>query len=345
MRKMRIVQWDTSDENVTGGCHKVLRESFGADDPDGPPMSARRFRVLLEGSRSGNPNEVWYAAEPDGDEPAADGPGTVRGWYRLRLPDLENLDVAFVRLMVRPGHRRRGTGTALLRHAAARAAAHGRARLVGETLRGTAGEAFAARAGAAPGLTEARRVLNIARVPAGTIARMRESAAKAAAGYSLASWTGPTPDERLTAISRMYETMNDAPWDYEDERWDAQRVRERVDANLKRRGTTRYTVAAFHDGSGDIAAFTELEVDPEHPEWGFQGNTAVTRPHRGHRLGMLVKAAMLEWLAGTEPELRRIETCNADSNKHMIAINEQLGFEPHHPWWRSYELPVVTILG
>ena len=48
---------------------------------------------------------------------------------------------------------------------------------------------------------------------------------------------------------------------------------------------------------------------------------------RGRRLGLLVKVAMLELLAEREPGLRRIVTGNAGGNDHVIAINDQLGFE------------------
>ena len=46
-----------------------------------------------------------------------------------------------------------------------------------------------------------------------------------------------------------------------------------------------YTVAARHDGSGELEALTEISVDPADPGWGHQLFTAVTRKHRGHRLG------------------------------------------------------------
>lgn len=49
---------------------------------------------------------------------------------------------------------------------------------------------------------------------------------------------------------------------------------------------------------------------------------------RGHRLGLLVKAAMLQLLADREPQLERLMTYNSDSNKHMIAINTELGYRP-----------------
>jgi hypothetical protein len=52
----------------------------------------------------------------------------------------------------------------------------------------------------------------------------------------------------------------------------------------------------------------------------------VIRKHRGHRLGLLVKLAMMELLATTEPQLERISTWNAQVNEHMIAINEAIGY-------------------
>jgi RimJ/RimL family protein N-acetyltransferase len=71
----------------------------------------------------------------------------------------------------------------------------------------------------------------------------------------------------------------------------------------------------------------------------------VTREHRGHRLGLLVKTAMLEWLAVAESALERIVTGNAAVNRHMIAINEELGYELLGPQTQSYELPVAGALG
>ena len=72
--------------------------------------------------------------------------------------------------------------------------------------------------------------------------------------------------------------------------------------------------------------------------------TAVVRKHRGHRLGLLVKAAMLDWLAEAEPGIGRIVTGNAAVNRWMIAINEALGFDPLEPLMQSYE-PRVSSRG
>ena len=94
-----------------------------------------------------------------------------------------------------------------------------------------------------------------------------------------------------------------------------------------------------------MAAVTAVEPDPDNPEWGHQQLTAVTRPHRGHRLGLLVKTAMLDWLAEAEPRLERIVTENAAVNQHMIAINEELGYELLEPLAQSYEVAVADLPG
>jgi len=109
-------------------------------------------------------------------------------------------------------------------------------------------------------------------------------------------------------------------------------------------GVRSYTIAALHDASGEMAGMTQLSVSPEAPSWGHQGLTAVIRQHRGHRLGLLLKTAMLEWLAETEPAIERIETGNAAANDHMIAVNDALGFEVAPPLAHTVELDVAAVL-
>jgi GNAT superfamily N-acetyltransferase len=281
---------------------------------------------------TGDPAEAWFATGAE--------PGSVLGWYRLELRDLENTDRALVTLVVHPAHRRRGLGRALLRHAARRSAADGRSLLWSETRDGSAGEAFAAAAGAKQGIAAGVRRLDLRRLPAGKTGALHASAAAAAAGYTLLRWTGPTPGEYRASFAQVLNAFNDAPQDegVEDESWDADRVRERNDAPVHAMGLRRYTIAARHDASGQLAAMSELSVDPDDQTWGHQGLTAVTGQHRGHRLGLLLKTAMLEWLAETEPQVEQVQTGNALSNTHMIAVNAALGFELVHPTWHNLEL-------
>jgi RimJ/RimL family protein N-acetyltransferase len=334
---MRIMRLDLSDADAIRGCHEVHSAAELADDPTGaPPMSARMLRAWLKYSWRGDPGEVWFVPAESGG---------VIAWYRLSLPDQENLDRAWISIFVHPTFRRRGTGHALLRHALRRAAANGRTRLAAQTLCDSAGDSFARHAGFKPSLMEARRVQVLASVPPERIASIRADATRAAAGYSLVSWSGPTPEEHLGQVAAVSEAMNDAPRSdgSEGRRLDARRLRERVETRLALSGTRRHTVAAWHDGCGEMAAITQVHVNPEHPGWGHQGLTAVTRPHRGHRLGLLVKVEMLRWLAEAEPKLERIETGNADSNQHMIAINEALGYQLADPGWQHFTALVTDV--
>ena len=333
---MRIERADASDRATTQECFEVVRAAGEVDDPLGPPWSLQRLRGWIEHPFA--PSESWLARD--------ETTGALLGWYFMFMPDRENRERGYLYLTVHPSMRRRGTGTALLRHAAERAAVNGRSVLGSEVWQGSAGAAFAERVGATAGLVGARRVLVLGTLPAGRVASLREQAAQAAAGYSLARWDGRTPEEYLAKYAEVENAFADAPHDPGEEPavWDAQRVREQIDDIRERQGRHVYTVAALHDASGEMAAVTAIDTDPDHPEWGHQQITAVVRKHRGHRLGMLVKAAMLEWLAEAQPSIERIDTGNAAVNQHMIAINAELGFELLEPLGQSYELTVAQAL-
>ena len=332
---MEIVTLDQADDRTVAACHAVGEDAARADDPVAPPMSARVFRFSLSSGWSGGSFEVWYV--PGGD-------GTVAGWYRVEFPDLENLDRALVQLIVHPARRRGGIGAALLRHAADRAAAAGREVLSSEVQEGAPGKEFALRIGASLGIVEVRRVQDLAQIPQVTIARLHAAAAGAASGYSLVRWAGVTPEERIDQVAALHGALNDSPRDpsVEPTAWTPERVRGRMNARIARSPMRRYSLAAVHDDTGEMAALTVVTVDPDVPDWGHQQVTAVTRVHRGHRLGLLVKTAMLGWLAETEPRLEHIETWNAGSNQHMIAINESLGYAASGQF-RSAELQVASL--
>lgn len=227
--------------------------------------------------------------------------------------------------MVAPPRRRAGIGTALLGHAADRARQAGRALLTSHSQEASAGAAFARALGARQRMTGVFWALRPRSVPARRLAGLRESAA---AGYSLVSWEGPVAEDRLVEVAALFDVENDAPRpEGEDPAgWDAARVRAE-DRLIAEQGRRFYTVAARTDRTGRLVAITQLGVDPLDAGSAFQELTAVAGPHRGRRLGLLVKAAMLELLAAHEPQLTQIVTLTAEDNEHMNAINTELGFE------------------
>jgi GNAT superfamily N-acetyltransferase len=350
---MRIERWDPADDKTTRACYDVALAAHEADEPVEPPLPYGVFSLYLRQGWEKTPGEVWVAYDDHAyddhayDDHASGDGGTVAGYYRMNLTDLDNLDRATGGPTVHPAARRRGIGRELLRHEGGRAAANGRSIFSAEASTGSAGDAFAQAVGARLDLEEVRRIQYLHEIPPGTIASLRASAERAAAGYSLVSWTGNIPDEYCGPMAEVMNAFNDAPHGEteEPETWDAQRVRER-EGTFVRAGLMRgYGVAAVADATGEMAAYSGVIVAPEAPEWGFQQLTAVTRPHRGHRLGLLVKIAMLELLASAEPGLQWIQTGNAAANEHMIAVNEQLRYKVVEPGWRFYEMPVASILG
>jgi GNAT superfamily N-acetyltransferase len=332
------VRWDPADAATLRGCEAVYSAALDIDDASGPRMTGQVLSAWLRHSFTGDPAETWYLP--------VTAPESVAGWYRLVLPDLENRDRAELLIVVDPAARRQGLGTSLLRHAAARAAAEKRSVLGAEVRDGTAGDAFADAIGAKPGIAGAMRRLYPRTVPDGKFARLRAEATAAASGYSLVRWMGRTPPEYLEPLAKVLNAYADAPHDegYEAGDWNGERVRERADGPMVAMGVRSYTVAAKHDATGELAAMTQMAVAPDHPRWGHQGLTAVTRRHRGHRLGLLVKTAMLAWLAETEPAVEVVDTGNATANLHMIAVNETLGFELDPPLYHTVEVAVADVL-
>jgi GNAT superfamily N-acetyltransferase len=315
---VRIESFDpATDDEQAQACYRLYLDSQPVDDPDGPTTSERVFNAALRHGWGEGRREMALATDQDG----------ICGGYLLELPARANRHLGELVVRVAPGRRRHGYGVELLRHAARRARDNGRTVLTGVTRVGGAGDAFAAAMGATSGLTEVRRVLELDSVPAGLLAGLRARAEAAAAGYSLLSWSGDTPEEHLAGVARVSATIHDAPRSPSEqaERFDAERIRS-DERRAAGRGIRRHTVVARHDETGELAGLTRISVDSGDPAWGLQRITVVARPHRGHRLGLLIKVAMLELLAEAEPAVRRIITDNADTNHHMIAINDELGF-------------------
>jgi len=350
----RLLRWEPADTATASALYEVFRAAHLADEPVEPPESPGTHRSLLTGKWEGAAGEVWYLpGDADeargrgetGDAGESSGTGGAVAYYRLDLPDLENTDRAFVGLYVHPAVRRRSLGRALLRHAAQRAAGNGRATLDGVVLEDSAGEAFARSVGATMGLEKARLVQELREVPPERVAELRAEAKREASGYSLVTWNGTVPDEYAARFAEVVNAFADSPHaeGVQPEVWDADRIGQRWGRLLREGHLRGYSVAALRKGTGEMAALTEATIDPQVPQWGRQRLTAVTRPHRGHRLGLLVKTAMMQWLAEAEPRLERIETGNTVANGHMIEVNAALGYKVVHPSWNYYEMPVSDV--
>ncbi|MFI6294391.1 GNAT family N-acetyltransferase [Nonomuraea sp. NPDC050790] len=296
-----------------------------ADRP-GPAMSRPHYEWILRKGDSGALTEAWAVIED----------GQVAGAVGLQYPTRDNTHLVEVfELFVVPGHRRRGLATALFEHVKKRSRAEGRRLLVGETEKTGSGAAFIAAMGGQVVLPEARRTLDLRKVDweaVGDLMRPTED-------YVIERFTGPAPERLLPDMAHLMGGMNDAPRgeDIEELRFDVERMRE-FEAAMVPSGSDAYTLIARRASDSAPAGYTRIYLEADRSDgWARQADTTVLAEHRGHGLGMLLKAANLQWLRSAEPHLEQVITWNATSNRHMLAINEALGFELLDEWstWQA----------
>ncbi|WP_168929529.1 GNAT family N-acetyltransferase [Nocardioides sp. GY 10113] len=282
--------------------------------PVTPAEGAGRFRHGWDGEPS-----TPYLARVDGE---------VVGWGSVSVSEYDNLDLAWLGVAVHPAYRRRGHGSTLLAELVEAARALGRTSLGMDGWESAAGAAFAERHGFVAKQSTINRRQLLADVAWAELDRRYDDALPHARDYAIERWAPPTPEGLLPALAELTSAINDAPTDgldVEDEVYTADRVRA-YETATRGRGERMYRVVARHVPTGGLAGQSVVAVEIDHPERGHQHDTSVVRSHRGHRLGLLLKAEMLRWLREEEPDLATIDTWNAESNDHMIGVNELLGY-------------------
>ena len=126
----------------------------------------------------------------------------------------------------------------------------------------------------------------------------------------------------------------------EEESWDEERVRteyQRI-AAMGRRVVDTFAVV---EATGELVGYTQVQVPRANPVVGFQQDTLVMREHRGHRLGLRLKAAGTLALMQELPDTRSVRTWNADDNAPMLAVNRALGYV-HDAMMREWQKVVTS---
>ena len=276
-----------------------------------------------------------------------DGEIVGRGLYQTQAG--EGADSAWLLAQVLPAHEGVGIGTGLMERLEAIAAADGKAKALvytpipeepGERLPSPTGFGSIPARNRAARFLQARgyrleQIERASRLPLpvlGLDKLLAEAERRSGPDYAVHYWVGPTPERWRADIAILCTRMSiDAPsagLEEPEDVWTVERVIETDERNARMNPRTLLFAAVEHLPSGTLAGYTQLSVTPELSRAVFQWATLVLREHRGHKLGMLLKVANLAHLERVAPGHPAVITFNAEENRHMLDVNEAVGFVP-----------------
>lgn len=320
---MRVEAFDPFDERAAHVYCDLVADTGRGWVPEGLRVPCayllNEVRVLPADVRK----HVWLAY----DGPALVAAAELQWW---EAPD--NRNRAWLHLETRDA----APLDALLAAATEVAVPAGRTLLNVETQQGSVASAWVAERGGRLGSIEQH---NVTRIAALSRVDLLAWASARPDGYELVVFDGPAPEDIVEPYVRLANSMNDAPRDdltMEDWTFSVDRLRT-WEEGIAARGHDVWTVIARHVESGELVGYNQLVLRPEWPESIENEDTTVTRAHRGHGIGIWIKAANLLRVATERPETVCVETWNAASNEHMLRVNRRLGFVCEHVWG-SWEL-------
>lgn len=314
MEMIEVVEATIADIDELTVVHTPVSVEFA---PDLPPIGAAELALWLFQYPDRRPQRTWLARLD----------GVPAGAVKMMLPANANITHAEPHAIVAPAFRRYGVATALL-HTALHAVAPGRDTVSAWIERGP-GEMLSERIGLTTRQVIRNGRLRLRELDDAQQRRWIDEAPGLAAGYRIVSWRGDYPEELMAEVCAAFDAMADTPLDDLDFDIVATTPEMIRDGDRAAEGLLDQFGSLALDANGEPAGITELAVNRHRPMTAQQGDTAVVPAHRGHGLGRWLKAANLRQARAAHPGLEFVTTYNAESNPHMLAINDEMGFRPY----------------
>ena len=316
---------DLADDGVLGEFYAVTDRAEMLGRENQPRWTREEFFGAVRSPDHGE-REVLFGAYED---------GRLIGAARLWLFLLDNTDKAAFMLAVDPPRRRQGIGRALVARLEEEARADGRGLIMTDS-KLPFGQRdshpyrrFAEACGYQLSNVEVVRHLALP-VPDDEIEDWVAEAAPHHDGYTIETYVDGVPDELVESLLVLLGQLAvDAPTglvDFEEEALTPARFAEMLERE-NAMGRSRYETVALTPAR-QVAAQSTLSVPRDGGTEAFQWGTFVHRQHRGHKLGLAVKAVNLRALQASRDDLLLVTTQNAETNGYMISINERMGFRP-----------------
>lgn len=327
MSELLIRAVDAGDDADMDAFQEVYATAERAEDP-GAPLYSREDAVRMLSSTDGG----FFC---DGLGAFTDGRMVGEAMVNGSRHDASAL--ARVWVWVDPGHTRHGVGSALLAHAESLAARRGRSVCQAQLRLGADGRGgnltFAERRGYSLANSEVERRLRLP-VDAAVLRHLEDTAATHHRDYEVRTLVGPVPADLAASYvalkNRIGLEMPQGDLEIEEEHDTVEELGAQ-DRDLVASGRVRVASYAV-DREGHVVGYSVAAVSNDHHDHVDQWGTLVHPDHRGHRLGLAVKVGLTRALSEQFAHKRFVTTTNAETNAHMVAINEALGFTVSHRW-------------
>ncbi|MCY3649615.1 MAG: hypothetical protein F4Y99_10190 [Acidimicrobiaceae bacterium] len=314
---MRIIDARSLDDTEFAAALELQQGVDRERDPDLPVTPAAELRGIFDDDATDYCRHQRVVAFADG------GTALAIGHVELES-DVDNLNLAGVEIT----RTEDDTAAAILAELLRRARADGRTSVIAWGDHTPHAHDFWTGLGAELRYTEQESRLDMAAVNPELMAQW---IGDGPSDLQLVHWSRHCPEDWIDALVATANAMNDAPTDdldMADTVVDAAMVRAEIEARNARGLEFRGVLAVTADG--EAAGTTEVFVNRHRPATSWQWSTVVLPAHRGRRIGRWMKASMWQRLRDTEPEVAWLQTGNAASNAHMLAINNEMGFKPTH---------------
>ncbi len=305
---------------------EVCHADRAVRNPDDPPSSPAEIAADVFVRAPGCKGVVFVAR--------IDGVAAGAAWTFTESEPGDENQVSFVEVLVNPRLKRQGVATSLLQQVVPSLIQLGQNSIVAYVCAEVAHEAGVAlceKLGLTPRLEERCSRVDVGQIDEELMASWIADAVVRAEGYRLEQWEGVCPEPLAQPWSEAVAAMEDEPTDELDLNLFTRTVDEQRELDEGRRSSGfRLYRSLVLSPEGEAAAMSMMLVHRDRPQIGHQGDTGVLAAHRGKRIGRWVKAVNYQLVRQAHPELRAIETYNAQSNAWMLDINVAMGFRPHH---------------
>jgi len=277
---------------------------------------------------------------------SVDGHVVGAGTYETTIG--EDADTAWVAAHVRPDHRRRGIGSALISELEEVARRDKKRQVLlyapsslneGPVLAAPTGFGSVPKRNPETqflltrsfSFEQVERVSRLALAVPGLRSLVDDAVDHLNRDFAIHEWVDICPERWQEDLALLYTRMStDEPsggLEPPEDIWSVERLLE-YQTRLTESSLAMVYAAVEHVETGTLAGYTALAFPREPSRAVNQAGTLVLQEHRGHRLGMLLKVVNLAHLERVAPGHPSVVTYNAEENRHMLSVNEAVGFLP-----------------